>query len=132
MKRIFVDTSAWISLVAEKDPHHESIAGEWLSILDRKILALVFEKPSLRTRVSFEVAMQQLGGSAIYLSPAEVGLGSVSQCLTWGGCSAVTCRPLLCVLFLRTLLRYWLPILLSPLLTLSLMRNIPARPWLIC
>lgn len=47
----------------------------WISILDRKILALVFEKPSLRTRVSFEVAMRQLGGSSIYLSPAEVGLG---------------------------------------------------------
>jgi ornithine carbamoyltransferase len=47
----------------------------WISILDRKILALVFEKPSLRTRVSFEVAMKQLGGSTIYLSPAEVGLG---------------------------------------------------------
>jgi ornithine carbamoyltransferase len=48
---------------------------KWLTILDRKILALVFEKPSLRTRVSFEVAMKQLGGYTIYLSPAEVGLG---------------------------------------------------------
>jgi ornithine carbamoyltransferase len=48
---------------------------KWHSILDRKILALVFEKPSLRTRVSFEVAMKQLGGQAIYLSPSEVGLG---------------------------------------------------------
>jgi ornithine carbamoyltransferase len=48
---------------------------KWHSILDRKILALVFEKPSLRTRVSFEVAMKQLGGQVVYLSPAEVGLG---------------------------------------------------------
>lgn len=48
---------------------------KWLSILDRKILALVFEKPSLRTRVSFDVAMKQLGGHTIYLSPAEIGLG---------------------------------------------------------
>jgi ornithine carbamoyltransferase len=47
----------------------------WLSLLDRKILAILFEKPSLRTRVSFEVAMRQLGGEAVYLSPAEVGLG---------------------------------------------------------
>ena len=38
-------------------------------------LALVFEKPSLRTRVSFDVAMRHLGGVAIYLSPPEVGLG---------------------------------------------------------
>ena len=45
------------------------------SSLSGKVLALVFEKPSLRTRMSFEVAMQQLGGHAIYLSPAEVGLG---------------------------------------------------------
>ncbi len=50
-------------------------AKGWLSILDGKILALIFEKPSLRTRVSFEVAMRQLGGHTIYLSPAEVGLG---------------------------------------------------------
>jgi ornithine carbamoyltransferase len=43
--------------------------------LSGKTLALLFEKPSLRTRISFELAMQQLGGQAIYLSPAEVGLG---------------------------------------------------------
>jgi len=43
--------------------------------LEGKILALIFEKPSLRTRVSFDVAMKQLGGDAIYLSPAEIGLG---------------------------------------------------------
>lgn len=47
----------------------------WLNILDRKILVLLFEKPSLRTRVSFEVAMRELGGYTIYLSPTEVGLG---------------------------------------------------------
>lgn len=40
-----------------------------------KTLALVFEKPSLRTRVSFHVAMRQLGGDCIYLSPPEVGMG---------------------------------------------------------
>ncbi len=43
--------------------------------LTGKTLALLFEKPSLRTRVSFHVAMRQLGGDCIYLSPAEVGLG---------------------------------------------------------
>ena len=50
-------------------------AEDWLSLLDGKIIALMFEKPSLRTRVSFEVAMRQLGGHTIYLSPVEVGLG---------------------------------------------------------
>jgi ornithine carbamoyltransferase len=45
------------------------------SVLTGKTIAMLFEKPSLRTRVSFEVGMKQLGGSAIYLSQAEVGLG---------------------------------------------------------
>jgi ornithine carbamoyltransferase len=44
-------------------------------LLAGRILALLFEKPSLRTRVSFEMAMYQLGGHAIYLSPEEVGMG---------------------------------------------------------
>ena len=43
-------------------------------LLSGKTLALLFEKPSLRTRVSFEIAIHQLGGYAIYLSPQEVGL----------------------------------------------------------
>jgi ornithine carbamoyltransferase len=45
------------------------------SLLSGKTLALLFEKPSLRTRVSFEMAMHQLGGHSIYLSPDEVGVG---------------------------------------------------------
>ncbi|MHB8376905.1 MAG: ornithine carbamoyltransferase, partial [Dehalococcoidia bacterium] len=44
-------------------------------LLAGKTLALIFEKPSLRTRVSFDVAMQELGGHAVYLSQSEVGLG---------------------------------------------------------
>src|SRR5215216_7241791 len=44
-------------------------------VLEGKTIAMLFEKPSLRTRVSFEVGMKQLGGTAIYLSQAEVGLG---------------------------------------------------------
>jgi ornithine carbamoyltransferase len=41
-----------------------------------KTVALLFEKPSLRTRVSFEVATRELGGASLYLSPQEVGLGA--------------------------------------------------------
>jgi len=44
-------------------------------VLSGKVVALIFEKPSLRTRVSFEVAIHQLGGYSLHLSPAEVGLG---------------------------------------------------------
>jgi ornithine carbamoyltransferase len=45
-------------------------------LLAGRALALVFEKPSLRTRATFAVGMAQLGGTAIYLGPAEVGLGT--------------------------------------------------------
>jgi len=43
--------------------------------LQGKTLALIFEKPSLRTRVSFDVGIHQLGGFCLYLSPAEINLG---------------------------------------------------------
>jgi len=45
-------------------------------MLAGKTLALVFEKPSLRTRVSFGVAMRRLGGAIEYLGPDEIGLGT--------------------------------------------------------
>jgi ornithine carbamoyltransferase len=43
--------------------------------LDGKMMALIFEKPSLRTRTTFAVGIKQLGGDSIYLSPAEINLG---------------------------------------------------------
>jgi len=49
--------------------------GETARPLEGKIVALLFEKPSLRTRVSLEVGIRQLGGECIYLSKEDIGLG---------------------------------------------------------
>lgn len=78
----------------EKNPKHllassDLSAGEIRELLDLaatlkrrpqpvlagKELALLFEKPSLRTRMSFEVGMRRLGGDAVYMAPQEVGIG---------------------------------------------------------
>jgi ornithine carbamoyltransferase len=57
------------ALELKRDP------GQAADKLAGRTAALVFQKPSLRTRVSFEVAMLELGGHAVYLSPAEIQLG---------------------------------------------------------
>lgn len=54
----------------------ERRAGQAHPLLSGKTLAMLFEKPSLRTRVTFEAGMVQLGGYAVYLSPADIGLGT--------------------------------------------------------
>ena len=61
-------------LAAELKRKHKQGIGH--DLLRGKGMALVFEKPSLRTRVSFEVGMAQLGGYVVFLGPAEIGLGS--------------------------------------------------------
>jgi ornithine carbamoyltransferase len=79
--RHFIDLSSW----STKDLWHiiklaTFLKLEWQTggnkpVLKNKVLGMVFQKPSLRTRVSFEVAMQHLGGQAIMIGPDEVGLG---------------------------------------------------------
>jgi len=65
----------WHILNVAKDLKEEWQGGGNQPILMGKSMAMVFQKPSLRTRVSFEMGMQQLGGHALYLSPNEIQLG---------------------------------------------------------
>ena len=52
------------------------LKGKTKRRLEGKVLGMIFEKPSLRTRVSFQAGMAQLGGEAVFLNGAEVGLGN--------------------------------------------------------
>ncbi len=61
----------FLQLGSQVKAHPTTYSG----MLKRQTLAMIFEKPSLRTRVSFDVGIQQLGGFSVYLSPAEINLG---------------------------------------------------------
>lgn len=54
----------------KKNPH------KYRRALEHRILAMIFQKPSLRTRMTFEAGMLQLGGEAIYLAPSDIQMGS--------------------------------------------------------
>lgn len=77
----FLDLSGWSTKdVNEVLQLAVFLKNEWRTggnkpVLAGKILGMVFQKPSLRTRVSFEVGMKHLGGDAIMLGPSEIGLG---------------------------------------------------------
>ena len=61
-----------------------------------KTALLIFQKPSLRTRVSFELAVDNLGGRALYLSPPEVGLGERESPEDVGGVAGRYCDLIIC------------------------------------
>jgi ornithine carbamoyltransferase len=67
------DVPRLFTLVAELKARQKS--GDRTTRLPGRTMALIFEKPSLRTRVTFEVAMVQLGGAAVYLAAQEIGMG---------------------------------------------------------
>jgi ornithine carbamoyltransferase len=65
------EMEALLHLAEEVKAHPES----YVVVLQGKMAALIFEKPSLRTRVTFEVGFEQMGGHAVYLAPGDIGLG---------------------------------------------------------
>ena len=72
LHEIDAETMAGIlSLASEMKRHPE----RFRQAMDGRTLALLFEKPSLRTRTTFEVGMNKMGGRSLYLAPSDVGLG---------------------------------------------------------
>lgn len=68
-------TSAEIENIFSLTDKLKKHKAKFSKVLQGKTLALIFQKPSNRTRVSFEVGMYQLGGNSIYLGPGEINLG---------------------------------------------------------
>lgn len=79
MKRDFVSIRDWgtddLREIFVSAIDMKATPEKYASALRGKTLAMIFEKPSLRTRVTFDVGIQQLGGFSLYLSPAEIALG---------------------------------------------------------
>jgi ornithine carbamoyltransferase len=79
LKRDFISIHDY---TAEEIRHFFSLTGDmkanpsaYRKVLEGKTLAMIFEKQSLRTRVTFQVGIQQLGGNAVYLAPVDISLG---------------------------------------------------------
>ena len=68
-------TEIWDILNWAQELKDELKAGANEPLLRGKVMGMIFQKPSLRTRISFDVAMLQLGGNALYISPSEISLG---------------------------------------------------------
>ena len=62
-----LDRAEWVKRKVLKGGHYRPLKG--------KTMAMIFSKPSARTRVSFEVGFYKLGGHAIYLGPNDIGIG---------------------------------------------------------
>ena len=79
MKRDFISIHDWtvdeIEHLFESAQDMKKNPSAYWKVLDGKTLAMIFEKQSLRTRVTFQVGIQQLGGHAIILTPADISLG---------------------------------------------------------
>lgn len=79
MKQDFIDVSDFtaeeLRTFIQDAARIKADPGAFSHALEGKALAMIFEKPSLRTRVSFEVGIHQLGGFSLYLSPADINLG---------------------------------------------------------
>ncbi len=65
-----------VALLLEKAADIKARPDAYKKELDGKTLAMIFQKPSLRTRVTFETGMTQLHGHAIYIAPSDAGLGT--------------------------------------------------------
>ena len=74
------------------------------SELAGKTALLIFQKPSLRTRVSFELAVSNLGGRPLYLSPPEVGIGERESPEDVGGVAGRYCDLIVCRTFDQSIL----------------------------
>ena len=70
-----LDSESLRSILTQASVFKESTRAQDVSLLEGRVLALVFERPSTRTRISFQVAMLQLGGQAVVLSLEDSQLG---------------------------------------------------------